>query len=299
MDDRELRCEALLAAYRDGDAVDDLAQERIARRLAHNLDSEPAWLRGAAVGRVGAARRSDRGWWIGGGIAVAAALLLAFGLGRRSLTRDDPALGNAAERSARGGAGAEGREYGVVEPEQPRSRTSPEGTRETPAAAAEVVAIDEVEPAPSQAPPATSESSGHPQTTAESDSTDAPPRSRRRGQSPGEHRPAAPHRTDDEAPQPEPSAPVGSALVEEVRRLEAADAALRGGRPAAAWTELEALRKLEGARALSKEADALRVLARCAMGRADAGTHARRFLDASPNAATRRRIERACAEVLQ
>ncbi|MBI2394332.1 MAG: hypothetical protein HYV09_32480 [Deltaproteobacteria bacterium] len=84
-----------------------------------------------------------------------------------------------------------------------------------------------------------------------------------------------------------------STLEEELRTLRAAHAALRDGRPADALAILDETKAMKGS-TLGPERAATRVLAWCALGRADARAHAERFLADHPSSPLAPRVRAAC-----
>jgi hypothetical protein len=90
---------------------------------------------------------------------------------------------------------------------------------------------------------------------------------------------------------PKPQAPKPSTLEEELGTLREAHAALRAGRAADALALVDAMK----GSALGPERTATRVLALCALGRADARGAAEKFLAEHPSSPLSPRVRAACA----
>ena len=290
MDDRELRCEALLAAYRDDEELDEVTITRLERRLARNLDRELPWDREVATDSAGASRRR---WVIGATVAIAAAVLLWMSLRGSMLSRSEGDARNAAEYAAEGrvpgGAAVERTDDADPSRAHPAARSdrasSPIADETVDSAAPEPGISAPLAPAPSTHAPATDDRSPASDTQA----TARKPSSTRDDRKPT--RPAAP----ELAPAPLEPEPTPSLAVE-VQLLLEADQALRNGKPALALSKLDQIDRAATTGALRHETAALDIVARCQLGHGDAGTRAARFLDRAPESTYRRRIELACGE---
>jgi hypothetical protein len=305
-DDVADECERLLAVYREDDAPDDAAIDRVVARLGGSPGAAPSWMdRAPAITAAPASR-------VGLSIAIATVALAAAAaavLWHRGVIGDarvaeqdrDSASYDAPTRAA---TDAVVRDDGATRPARPASSTpvadtDPSlGPAELPAAPPPASPSSIAAEAPRPTAGASTSAATNPDPKSPDPKSPDPKRPDPTSPDPKRPNPKRPDPTspDPKSPDPKNPDPTGAArsLADELAKIAAAEAALREGRITRTLQLLDEHRRSHPQGELAPEAAALRIVARCELGATGATQAAARWLADNASTTSRRRIAIAC-----